>query len=242
MADASVPIASRTLKAPSPASTGTPTSTPLGLLATLSWGMAALVALQLTDPLMRMMGIVLPPEVPTHYLAVVAVVAMAMWACRRPFREYLALAPMGWTDVGRGIGYGVLGLIGLVAMYAAFGILPPIVRMPFTTETMQYLLRLWILMVIAAPIAEELLFRGLLYRGLAESQIGVLGAIILSSVLFGLVHYSLGGWPRVVATGCMGLLFAWLRWRSGSTSICLVAHVTANGVGGAILTTLFLLP
>jgi len=41
---------------------------------------------------------------------------------------------------------------------------------------------------LAAPMIEEILFRGFLYRGLSESRIGVVGTIILTSVTWALMH------------------------------------------------------
>jgi membrane protease YdiL (CAAX protease family) len=199
--------------------------------------------------------VALPPVLdllPIGHMAVVAVVAAALWACRRSFRGYLALEPLRWRDVGRGIGYGLLGyvIMGVVAVLVALlvsklgvaGSPPalPILEMPFNAQALPILISLWVGMVIAAPIAEEILYRGLLYRGLAASRLGVLGAIVLTSVLFGLVHYPGFGWPRVVMTGFVGLLLGWVRWRTASTSVSIVAHATTNLVGITILTAIVL--
>ncbi|MFX6031676.1 CPBP family intramembrane glutamic endopeptidase, partial [Acinetobacter baumannii] len=50
---------------------------------------------------------------------------------------------------------------------------------------------LWLLVLafcVAAPISEELLARGFLYRGWSESFLGVPGAILLSSLVWTIVH------------------------------------------------------
>jgi membrane protease YdiL (CAAX protease family) len=199
--------------------------------------------------------VALPPVLdllPIGHIAVVVVVAAALWACRRSFRGYLALEPLQWRDVGRGIGYGLLGYVvmwvvtGLVALLvSALGVAVsppalPILEMPFNAQVLPILVSLWVGMVIAAPIAEEILYRGLLYRGLAASRLGVPGAIVLTSVLFGLLHYPGFGWPRVVITGVFGLVVGWVRWRTASTSVSIVAHATTNLVGITILTAIVL--
>jgi len=67
------------------------------------------------------------------------------------------------------------------------------------------------------------------------------GAIVLTAAAFGLVHYPGFGWARVVATGCVGLLLGWVRWRTGNTGVAIVAHATMNIVGAALLTMIILL-
>ena len=57
----------------------------------------------------------------------------------------------------------------------------------------------WIMMVVAAPVAEEILYRGFFYRGLRATRLGVAGTILVTSVAFGLLHKVGGfGWDRVV--------------------------------------------
>ena len=48
---------------------------------------------------------------------------------------------------------------------------------------------------IGAPLSEELLFRGFLFSGLAKSKLGLLGAGVLTSLLWTLLHlgYSIFG-------------------------------------------------
>src|SRR5260370_238343 len=47
---------------------------------------------------------------------------------------------------------------------------------------------LWLAVVIAAPVSEELLFRGFLHRGWAPSWLGIAGTIILTSALWAALH------------------------------------------------------
>jgi membrane protease YdiL (CAAX protease family) len=94
-------------------------------------------------------------------------------------------------------------------------------------------------LVVVAPIVEEMLFRGLLYRGL-EAKMGALATIGITSVLFGMVHYLGFGWPRAVATGCLGLLFGVIRWRTGNTTAAMVTHATINFAAASVGTALVL--
>src|SRR5262245_62050651 len=93
---------------------------PLGLRATLAWGTAAYFAILATWLIDLMLdaawGVHLPMLlglVPVGHIAAGAIVVVALRYYGRSVREYLALSPMGWGDVARGVGYGVLGFVGL---------------------------------------------------------------------------------------------------------------------------------
>ncbi|HEV2092485.1 MAG TPA: CPBP family intramembrane glutamic endopeptidase [Rubrobacter sp.] len=78
------------------------------------------------------------------------------------------------------------------------------------------------LVVLVAVFAEELVFRGLLWRALAPG--GPVGAMILTSLLAGVLALGRaatdGPWPEAVRitalTVCGGFTYAALRWRTGS--------------------------
>jgi membrane protease YdiL (CAAX protease family) len=80
---------------------------------------------------------------------------------------------------------------------------------------------------IVAPITEEIVFRGFLFRGLSTSFLGVSGTLIVTSVVWAGMHvqydwYILG---QIVA---IGLVLGWLRWASGSTLLTIVLHMLTN--------------
>jgi membrane protease YdiL (CAAX protease family) len=80
--------------------------------------------------------------------------------------------------------------------------------------------------VLAAPVVEELLFRGLLLGGLRRTA-SPLVAVVWSSLLFAFVH-PMPWWPLVFV---LGVLCAGLRLRSGS----LIAAVALHAAYGAVL-------
>jgi membrane protease YdiL (CAAX protease family) len=85
-----------------------------------------------------------------------------------------------------------------------------------------------IAVAIAAPVMEEIVFRGFLYRGLAESRIGVMGAIAVTSVGWALLHFGMGA-AGMIDTVVAGVAWGWLRWYTGSTTAAIVWHVANNG-------------
>jgi exosortase E/protease (VPEID-CTERM system) len=126
---------------------------------------------------------------------------------------WIALAPMPLaTDAGK---------MSPVALAGA----------PFVLAAIWWLFRT-VGYVIAAPLAEELAFRGYLTRRLisAEFQSLQLGqfswlSFLVSSVLFGVFH------GQFWLAGCVaGMLFALALYHRGRMSDAVLAHATANGL------------
>ncbi len=87
-----------------------------------------------------------------------------------------------------------------------------------------------VLTVIGAPLAEEILFRGLLHRGLVEmhadrGRFGMLVATAGSSVVFGAIHFQLLQFPGLVL---FGVVAAVAMMRSGRLSTAIFTHVGFN--------------
>jgi len=81
----------------------------------------------------------------------------------------------------------------------------------------------------AAGVAEEIVFRRGLYGAL--ERWGVPVAIVVSSLVFGLVHAPMYGWPVVPVDVGAGLVLGWQRWASGTWTSSAVTHVAANLLG-----------
>ena len=85
--------------------------------------------------------------------------------------------------------------------------------------------------VIMAPIAEELLFRGILYNTIKHTGYPLAGMII-SAALFALVHGSLA---LTLPLFVMGLALAWVYEKSGSIIAPMVMHATFNAINFSLL-------
>ena len=83
--------------------------------------------------------------------------------------------------------------------------------------------------VIGAPLSEELLFRGLLFRGL-RGYWRSLPAMALSGALFGIFHVNLA---VLVPFSAIGALWGWAYEESGSLWTTIAAHAGVNGVAFA---------
>ncbi len=83
-----------------------------------------------------------------------------------------------------------------------------------------------LLFAITPAVCEEVLFRGLILRGmLGRFPPGI--SIITVSLLFGLFHFSA---DRLLPTASLGLLLGLAAWRSGSLWPSIVLHALNNGI------------
>jgi membrane protease YdiL (CAAX protease family) len=74
------------------------------------------------------------------------------------------------------------------------------------------------------PLAEELLFRGLIF-GCVEGYFGTPIAWAVSSILFAVAHAEPA---HIVLVLPIGILLGWVRLRSGSLWPCVIAHAANN--------------
>jgi len=82
-----------------------------------------------------------------------------------------------------------------------------------------------ILLAGVAPLAEELIFRGLLY-GWLDARWGWKVAYGVSSLAFAIAHYEPA---HILLVLPLAAVFGWLRWRTNSLLPSFVAHVANNG-------------
>jgi uncharacterized protein len=171
---------------------------------------------------------------------------VALWLAIRwtsePFADYLALRRPPWKE-------GVIGAIGLVVVVVGWEFLSHVAGHEASPDYMVNIMKsargdgvLWLMIVAfcaAAPISEELLARGFLYRGWSETFLKVPGAIILSSLMWAGLHLQYDfDWFFFSEVFCLGLWLGYLRYRSNSIWLTIVLHGLNNL--GAVLQTMWL--
>ena len=82
-------------------------------------------------------------------------------------------------------------------------------------------------LIIAAPLVEELFFRGFLFSGLQRSRLRTVGAIAITAAIWAVIHvqYEL---LDVIWIAIMGVLFGIARARTGSIYTSIALHVLLN--------------
>jgi membrane protease YdiL (CAAX protease family) len=157
-------------------------------------------------------------------------IVLAAGLSRQGIGDYLALRRSRVADIV----IGVAALAGVLLLSGLFASLLDLEAPAFTTDTFASAqasgaLPLYFLaFVVLAPVQEELLFRGLLYRGLAPA-FGPAPAIIVLSAIWAMFHVQYP-WFFVGEIFVLGLTLGWLRWRSGSTLLTIGLHAMVNGL------------
>lgn len=205
------PVAARPVDAADPADAATPfDGLPLALILGVGTLIAAPFGIAATVGLVRYQFL----ESPREYLAL-----------RRPSARQALL----WTAA-------------LALFVVLFDLLGQWLERPEIPDFMRAILvgpgpkvLLWLAVVVAAPFLEEILFRGFLLGGLARTRLGGLGAVAVSSVLFGIIHtqYDLFDMTAVLA---LGTVLGLSRLYSGSTWLPVALHTAHNFVSMALTT------
>lgn len=166
---------------------------------------------------------------------IAATVGLVRYQFRESPREYLALR-------GPSVRQALLWTLALALFVVLFDLLGQWLERPEIPEFMRQILggpgpkvMLWLAVVVAAPFLEEILFRGFLLGGLARTRLGGLGAVAVSSVLFGIIHtqYDLFDMGAVLA---LGTVLGLSRLYSGSTWLPVALHTAHNFVSMALTT------
>lgn len=131
----------------------------------------------------------------------------------------------GWTAAFSA--FAALGLF--VAINLALTLLPAVWLSDYN-DHMELLLSTGLIpalsIAVAGPLAEELMFRGVIQTRL-EQAMPVWAAVVLQAVLFGVVH----GTPVQMAYAfLLGLVFGFLRSRTGSILPGFAAHAAFNAM------------
>jgi membrane protease YdiL (CAAX protease family) len=142
-------------------------------------------------------------------------------------RALVPLAPVGtdaWTWSL------VAGFFGIIALAALWTVLASIVRTPPNLLPDAHgvplftLAPILLVSIIAAPLTEEIAFRGYA-MGLLRRHFGPISAIVISSVMFAAAHLTQGLYAsKLVVYLLVGLALAATVWRTGSLLPAAVVH------------------
>ncbi len=144
-------------------------------------------------------------------------------------RDYLGLRTVPAGQVLRWL-VALLVLVGVSDCMTWLAGRPIVV--PFMIETFQTagsVALLWVAIVVAAPVAEEVFFRGFLFAGFAASPLGPVGAALLTSIAWGFIHFQYDFYGRSLIF-VSGLLLGWARWRTSSVTVPILMHALMNAV------------
>ena len=144
-----------------------------------------------------------------------------------PVSEYLGFTRASWKSI-------VLGLVSVVALGFAYDWIstamgrhevPEFMLKAYSTAGFTPLL--WVAVIIGAPLAEEIFFRGFLFKGFERSPIGGVGTVILTSLSWALIHLQYDPYD-IFSIFLLGLLLGTVRLKTGSLVPALLMHMLQN--------------
>jgi CAAX protease family protein len=162
--------------------------------------------------------------------APIAVIALAVGWARCRFSDYLALVWPRRRDflIGLACILVLLPLGDFASYLSGRDVVPPFVVEAYkNAEEGGALVLLVLAFGLAAPLMEELIFRGFLLPGYFASRIGAANGIALTAAAWAAMHVQYEFF-FIVQIFILGLVFGWLRWRSGSTLLTLILHALIN--------------
>jgi membrane protease YdiL (CAAX protease family) len=141
--------------------------------------------------------------------------SLVLWGFRRPNRAVFWTVPVG--------------LLAVYAVSFAHDLVVHPEQQPIVSEFPRSGAGVALFVVVAvimAPLFEEVVFRGFLFRGLANSWGWVWGALA-SAAVFGLAHLQLDVFVPLFA---LGFALAWVYQRTGSLWTSITLHAVFNGI------------
>ena len=167
---------------------------------------------------------------------------------RNPVAE-VALGPAGYVMGIPIFAVGILITLGLFVLQqiisggdgeSAEAPSHPMIQQLFEGSLTTYL-QLLLLGSVAAPIVEETMFRGVLYRHLRDATgrwhmlLSILVSMAINSFIFAVIHPQ--GWIAVPALGALAINFTLMREWRGTLLPSMIMHAIQNGL---VFTALFL--
>ena len=149
-----------------------------------------------------------------------------------------------WSDYGfskEKIGYQMLIGLGIaLCMSFVFTVIPHLAGKSDWVNNQHQYQYMWqfiydcVYYIFAIALVEEFVFRGFFYKKLEMLFNSTMGAIIGSSVLFGLFHFVGGNIVQILLTGIIGTIFCICRVKIKNCT--LLSVIIAHGVYDALIT------
>lgn len=129
------------------------------------------------------------------------------------------------------IGIAIIGSLLMIPLHIA---IDPIVALFPVPESLKQIMNsiydnpiaIIATVAIAAPLLEEILFRGIILHGLLKNYSASI-SIAFSSLLFALIH---GNVAQGLGAFLMGLFMGWLYWKTKSLYLPIILHFINNSI------------
>lgn len=232
--------------------TPAPVEKPWGMLATLGFGAVILAAYLLVQVLvggsfaakelrnnpgldhetlfttLGANGFVLALGISAAMVLCVSLILLFTWLRRGvTVRKYLHLNPVSIQVLARWLGLIFICAVAWdsVALLLGRAVIPEFMLQVYQTAYIMPLL--WFALIVAAPLFEELFFRGFLFEGIRHSRFGAAGALVLTSLVWAVIHLQYDVY-EIGAIFILGLVLGAARLKTGSIYTAIAMHAFTN--------------
>ncbi|WP_371375098.1 CPBP family intramembrane glutamic endopeptidase [Thalassotalea aquiviva] len=143
--------------------------------------------------------------------------------------QFLAIKPINSRTLMKVLAVGVVCYGLESALYHIFALDMPafMLQLKAQVNTGFDLFATILAVCIIAPIVEELIFRGLAYGRLVNTRLGVTGTIIVTSLVFTMIHiqYDIA---TLAILSIAALLFGYVRYKTQNLVYCIILHAFLN--------------
>ncbi len=166
-----------------------------------------------------------------YALLLAALYAIIAVRYRQPFWQSLSWS-RPWAGAWGCVAFGPILAIAVSLLGAALHTpeVPNPVKELITSRATLFVVLLFV--VGLGPVFEELVFRGFLLPLLIRS-FGPAAGIVVTGALFGLLHGAQNqwAWQQITLIGLAGVVFGYVKYRTGSTASSTLLHATFNLTG-----------
>jgi membrane protease YdiL (CAAX protease family) len=96
-----------------------------------------------------------------------------------------------------------------------------------------------LVLIIGAPLVEELFFRGFMFKGIAASRLGGVGAVSLTTLFWVGIHGFQYGWFALLQLTVFGVILGMARLKTESVIVPVMLHM-ANNAFAVVMLKLYL--
>jgi membrane protease YdiL (CAAX protease family) len=144
----------------------------------------------------------------------------------------LGLRPLRWSDVAFGIGGAIVMLLATGAIAAlqehVVHVKADEVQVHWLRDARGTMIGLFVVLAcVAAPVFEELTFRGFVFNAFRRYVPGW-AAVLMTGIAFGFAHVQPGNAGAIAPLAAGGIVLTWVYYRTGSLFASMITHATFN--------------
>jgi len=144
-------------------------------------------------------------------------------------QDYLTIRGFSFSDARFWLIILVVFLIASDGITYLMGkpIVPDVMLVTYRSAEPVWLL--WLALIVAAPLFEEIFFRGFLLSGFSSSFMGPTAALIITSALWAVIHVQYEIYAIIIIF-LMGILLGLAKTKSKSILLPIFLHATSNAI------------